>query len=94
VSIDFKISKIDFVSEASTPINLSAIELNVRRVNSGLLSIKLGTSWLPTLAPEGAQALPRNLLSVITSISIDFEPLLLKTILPFIDEIKGIFHQT
>jgi hypothetical protein len=45
---------------------------------------------LPTDAPEGAQALPINLPSVTTSISILLLPLLLKTILPRIEEIEGI----
>jgi hypothetical protein len=60
------------------------------RASSGLFSGKLWASNLPTDAPEGAHALPINLPSVTTSISILLLPLLLKTILPRIEEIEGI----
>jgi len=55
-----------------------------------LLSGKLCASNLPTEAPEGAHALPKNLPSVTTSISIVLLPLLLKTILPRSEVIEGI----
>src|SRR5581483_4543231 len=64
------------------PMNLDAWELSSERARSGLLSGKLCASSFPTLAPEGAHALPVNLPSDTTSISIVLLPLLLKTILP------------
>jgi hypothetical protein len=66
------------------------LAFNMERASSGLFSGKLWASNLPTDAPEGAHALPVNLPSVITSISIVLLPLLLKTILPRIEEIEGI----
>ena len=49
----------------------------IAKLCSGLPSGKLTASYFPTLAPDGAQTLPRNLLSVIISISIVFVPRLL-----------------
>ena len=78
----FSASKIALGSPPSNPKNFLWCKFNACKDNSGLLSTKLTTSWLPTLAPDGAHALPRCLLSVVTSISMDRLPLLLKTILP------------
>ena len=59
------------------------------RLCSGLPLGKLTASYFPTLAPDGAQTLPRYLLSVIMSISIVLLPRLLYRILPVNDVISG-----
>ena len=60
----------------------------IERLSSGLLLGKLTASNLPTLAPDGAQTLPRNFSSVVISTSIVLLPLLLYRIRP---EIAVIF---
>ena len=58
-------------------MNFFKFELSASRLFSGLLLGKLTASSFPTLAPEGAQTLPRCDLSDTMSTSIVLLPLLL-----------------
>ena len=71
-------------------MNFFKFELRTTKPFSGLLSGKLTASCFPTLAPEGAQTLPRYDLSETISISIVLLPLLLYSSLPFMEVIFGI----
>ena len=77
-----------FKSLESIPINLSEFLFKIERLSSGPLFGKLTASNLPTLAPDGAQTLPRNFSSVVISTSIVLLPRLLYRTLP---EIAVIF---
>src|ERR671937_850110 len=78
------------MSSTCRPTNFSELSLRAASAFSALFSGKLWASNLPTDAPEGAHALPMNLLSVTTSTSMVLLPLLLKTILPRSEVIEGI----
>ena len=83
----FKVSWIVFKSDESNPINFWELFVNILRLSSGPPFGKLTASYFPTLAPEGAQTLPRNLLSDVTSTSIVLLPLLLNKTRPSIEVI-------
>ena len=80
-------SWIVFKSEESNPINFWEFCVKILRLSSGPPFGKLVASYLPTLAPDGAQTLPRNLLSDFMSTSIVLLPLLLNNTRPSIEVI-------
>ena len=67
----------DFRSDDSNPTNFCEFSFRILRLSSGFPLGKLTASYFPTLAPEGAQTLPRNFPSDSTSTSIVLLPLLL-----------------
>jgi hypothetical protein len=79
----------DFKSFDSNPKNFPEFSLKIRKLSSGPPLGKLVASCLPTLAPEGAQTLPMNLLSDSMSTSIVLLPLLLYRTLQLSEVIFG-----
>tara|TARA_B100001167_G_scaffold133357_1_gene84031 strand:- start:139 stop:438 length:300 start_codon:yes stop_codon:yes gene_type:complete len=94
-SIERIVSWIDLRSLDSRPMNLLTLVVKTCSPCSGglfdedVLFGKLVASCFPTLAPDGALTLLRNLLSEVKITSIVLFPLLLKMILPLIDVILG-----
>ena len=83
----FKVSWIVFKSDESSPINFWEFCVSIFRLSSGPPFGKLTASYFPTLAPEGAHTLPRNLLSDFMSTSIVLLPRLLNNTRPSIEVI-------